>query len=266
MLADRDRRDFSANRAYLEVVAGTSALALSCASRQPGTGSNAIRPCEGIDPALDSPDKFWVREALRLSEERFRRITENMCDLLCYTDIEGRYLYLTPSYKSVLGYDPLELLGELIFERVHPEDLGRVVSEFQSAVAVRRPGQAELRYRHADGHYVWIHSTGTVITNDQDEPVGTVVSSRDITERREAEQARRESEEKYRTLVESIQDGVFLVQDTRIVFANGACAEMIGWSPEEMIGVDFHELVAPEDRAMVEDSWGRPCPGSMSSK
>ncbi len=253
MLADRDRRDFSVNRAYLEIVAGTSALALSCASRQPNTGRNANRPCEGIDPALDLPDKFWVSEALRLSEERFRRITENMCDLLCYSDIEGRYLYLTPSYKRLLGYDPLDLLGELMFERVHPEDLGRVVSEFQSAVAERRPGQAELRYRHADGHYVWIHSTGTVITNDQDEPVGTVVSSRDITERREAEQARRESEEKYRTLVESIQDGVFLVQDTRIVFANGACAEMIGWSPEEMIGVDSHELVAPEDRTMVED-------------
>ncbi|MCU0596294.1 MAG: PAS domain S-box protein, partial [Desulfobacterota bacterium] len=237
----------------LEILAGTAALAISCASRQQIAWRTATGPREWVDPAMDLQDRFWVSEALRLSEERFRLITENMCDLLCYTDTEGRYLYLTPSYKRILGYDPLDLLGELIFQRVHPEDLEHVVGEFQSAVASRRLGQAELRYRHADGRYIWIHSTGTVITNDQGEPVGTVVNSRDITERKGAEQARQESEEKYRTLVESIQDGVFLVQNARIRFANGACAEMIGWSPEEIVGVDFRELVAPEDRAMVED-------------
>ncbi len=253
MLADNDYRDFSAHRSYLEILTGYAALALASASLQEAAGGKAEESGEEVEESSDYTDRSWVNEALRLSEERFRRITENMYDLLCYTDIQGRYLYLTPSYKRVLGYDPLDLLGESVFERVHPEDLEHVVKEFQKAITSRMSGQAELRYRHADGRYIWIHSTGTVITNELGEPVGAVINTRDITERREAEQALHESEEKYRTLVESIQDGVFLVQDARVLFTNAAFAEMIGRIPDEVIGGDFRMLIAPEDRSTIED-------------
>jgi PAS domain S-box-containing protein len=252
LLTDQKQRDFSVHRAYLEIASDCAALALSAAFSEEAAGGPAPKSIGDAGNPGDRSKMDRVSEALRLSEEKFRRITDNMCDLVCHTDMQGRYLYITPSYKSILGYAPPDLLGESMFERIHPEDLESALLEFRKGVETRMPGQAELRYRHADGHYVWLHATGNAIFNEYGEPVGTVVSSRDITERRKAEQARQESEEKYRTLVESIQDGVFLIQDFLIRFGNAPLAEMIGYSPQGLMGMDFRDLIAPEDLPMVE--------------
>ncbi|VVB90860.1 Methanogenesis regulatory histidine kinase FilI [uncultured archaeon] len=79
----------------------------------------------------------------------------------------------------------------------------------------------------------------------------------DITERKRAEEALQQSEEKYRTLIDNIQDGVFLIQDAKIQFANEAFARMAGYTVEEITGKDFRELVAPEDLEIVADRYHR---------
>lgn len=76
-----------------------------------------------------------------------------------------------------------------------------------------------------------------------------------ISDRKKAEEALVESEKKYRTLIENIQDGVFIVQDSRIQFANDAFAMIAGYTVEEVVGRDFWEFVAPEDLEMVRDSY-----------
>ncbi len=78
-----------------------------------------------------------------------------------------------------------------------------------------------------------------------------------IAERKKAEETLEESEKKYRTLIENIQDGVFIIQDSRIQFANDAFARMVGYSVEEVVGRDFLGFVAPEDLEMVEDRYNR---------
>ncbi len=78
-----------------------------------------------------------------------------------------------------------------------------------------------------------------------------------ITERQKAEEALVESEKKYRTLIENIQDGVFIVQDSRIQFANDAFAMIAGYTVEDVVGRDFWEFVAPEDLEMVRDRYHR---------
>ena len=79
----------------------------------------------------------------------------------------------------------------------------------------------------------------------------------EITERQRAEASLRESEEKYRTLIENIQDGVFLIQDLKIQFVNEAFVKMVGYTVDEVAGMDFRQLIAPEDVAMVVDRYRR---------
>jgi len=79
----------------------------------------------------------------------------------------------------------------------------------------------------------------------------------EITERRRVEASLRESEEKYRTLIENIQDGVFLIQDLKIQFVNEAFVKMVGYTVDEVAGMDFRQLIAPEDVAMAVDRYRR---------
>ncbi|HEX7627479.1 MAG TPA: PAS domain S-box protein, partial [Candidatus Methanoperedens sp.] len=86
---------------------------------------------------------------------------------------------------------------------------------------------------------------------------GVIEYVRDITERKRVEEKLKQSEEKYRLLIENIQEGVFVIQDTKMVFVNQAFAEITGYSIEEIIGTDFYHFVAPEDLEMVKDRYYR---------
>lgn len=86
---------------------------------------------------------------------------------------------------------------------------------------------------------------------------GVIEYVRDITERKRMEEEIKQSEEKYRLLIENIQEGVFVIQDAKMVFVNKAIAAISGYSIEEIIGMDFHSFVAPEDLEMVQDRYYR---------
>jgi PAS domain S-box-containing protein len=130
-----------------------------------------------------------AEEALRDSEERYRAIAENTHDLICETSSTGRFLYLSPNYRDVLGYEPRELLGRSVHEHVHPDDCPAVKGEFERGMRTLRPGQAVFRYRHRNGEWRWFESTGKAFWTTTGEIRGVVVS-RDITERKKMEEER----------------------------------------------------------------------------
>ena len=142
--------------------------------------------------ALDEADihrrRRQTEDALRASEERFRLLVENSSDLVCEASLDGRFVYLSPNFQTVLGYEITDLLGTSIFEHVHPEDL----PHFQAAF-----GQAELRtqfrYRHVNGSFRWFEITGRVFSSgDGQQRVGII--GRDITERKSLEEELRQSQ------------------------------------------------------------------------
>jgi PAS domain S-box-containing protein len=135
----------------------------------------------------DITDRNRVEEALRVSEEQLRLITNNMLDMVVQTDLEGIYLYASPSHKSILGYEPTSLLGKSTFDLIHPEDVERVRTQTFSAIQEGRSGNLEYRYRHADGYYLWLESAAALIYDNQKVPVGAVFTTRDITARKQAE-------------------------------------------------------------------------------
>ncbi|HEY1012532.1 MAG TPA: ATP-binding protein [Herpetosiphonaceae bacterium] len=111
-------------------------------------------------------------------------IVERTSDLICLLDEEGRYVYLSPSYKAVLGFEPTALLGVSCFSLLHPADAEQVGAQWAKVVA-QGQGRAVYRYQHADGSWRWIE-TNASITDYQGQQYAIGVS-RDITERKRAE-------------------------------------------------------------------------------
>ena len=137
--------------------------------------------------AKDITERKKADEALRESEERFRRITENMMDMVTQTDVQGICQYASPSFKTILGYEPKSMLGKSLFELVHPEDLNGTLEIALKALATRSTAKFDYRYKHADGHYVWLQSVGNPLFDLTGQISGTVLVTRDITERIEYE-------------------------------------------------------------------------------
>lgn len=128
-----------------------------------------------------------VEEKVYLSEQRLRQITNNMLDILAQMDNNGVLYFVSPSFRSALGYDPQELCGHFIMEYIHPEDLDNIVNITIEAFALAASVRLEVRLRHADGHYRWFECVGKPSHAD-DRLVGLIFSGRDITERKRMEE------------------------------------------------------------------------------
>lgn len=187
-----------------------------------------------------------AEKALQLSEERYRQITEHMRDLVCQADTDGLYQYISPSYRQLLGYVAEDLLGEPVFARVHPDDLQLVLEGYHTGVGSGQPQVVEFRYRHAEGHYLWIQSAGNFIHDSKGNLLGTVISSCDITERKRVEAALQESEQRLNMLASATFEGIALSEDGIFIDLNNQLAGMLGYDRQELIGQEISQVVAPE--------------------
>jgi diguanylate cyclase (GGDEF)-like protein/PAS domain S-box-containing protein len=167
-------------------------------------------------------------------------------DIFTVLEVDGTIRYESPSIEKVLGYRPDELVGQNAFGYVHPEDLEVVIDAFAEGIldtgSTRR---VEFRFRHRDGS--WRHLEGIGV-NLLDEPgiAGIVVTSRDISARKRAEEELRESEERYRAVVEQSMDGIYLFDagTKRILETNPALRKMLGYSADELRGMDLYDISA----------------------
>jgi PAS domain S-box-containing protein len=159
--------------------------------------------------------------ALRDNERRFRALIEHSTDSISVVDADNHIIYLSPSVRSVEGYAPEELIGRNGLENTHPDDLTRVEVYVRQLLAA--PGESIpvlWRRRHKDGRWLWLEGYATNLLGD---PVirGIVTNYRDVTQRREAEAALRESQALYRSLVDQMPAGVFRKDaEGRYVFVN----------------------------------------------
>ena len=157
-------------------------------------------------------------------------------------------------WKRQIGYEEDEITDS--FEewecRVHPDDLPRVLDKIQGFVATGSPSyEIEFRFRHRDGRYLWILTRASLIKNDEGQAVRVMGSHVDITERKQAEDALRQSEELHRALITSSPAGVLVLQNGRYTFANDAAKRLLGYEPHETIDRSALELIHPDSREMV---------------
>lgn len=195
-----------------------------------------------------------VEEALRQSEEHFRLLIENQRDIIILLNSDGTVRYQSPSAERELGYTPEEVIGRSGFDLIHPEDLPRVLQAF--ADIVQKPGLTpplELRVRHKNGSWRVLEALGNNLLHD---PVvaGIIVNTRDITDRKRAEEALRESEERYRDLFENASDAIAIVgTDGGIIDVNRATETMLGYARAQMVGRRYHDYLTPAARGAWDE-------------
>jgi len=180
-----------------------------------------------------------AEKLFREAENRLRQITENMQDMLLLTDTNLVCTYASASHKWILGYDPKEMVGKAVDDFIHPDDLTKAMEAAEKAFKDTSGGKMEVRVRRAEGSYILAEGIGKILTDESGQVIGTVLTSRDITERKRIEQALEASEKKYRKLFEEARDAIF-VADTEtgiLIDCNHAATVLIGRERSELIGI-----------------------------
>ncbi|BDZ71072.1 PAS domain S-box protein [Methanobacterium petrolearium] len=203
--------------------------------------------------ARDITQEKRAERALEESEAQLTMVTTNMADIICQTNEEGVYIYISPSVESVLGYKPDELIGKSMFDFIHSEDVNILTSCIQDAAGSCISQSVRYRFKKADGSYIWIGTTETPLFNDEGDVNGFVCNSRDITQQKEMEDALRESEEKYRSLIESANDPIALFDENGIILlSNKAGANSLNMEPADLLGSSLWELFPDAAKKQIE--------------
>jgi PAS domain S-box-containing protein len=228
-LASRVLRDFERQSEFLETLAGQVSGALVNA-----------RLFEAVRQEL--MERVKVEAALRDSERQFRLLAENSADMISCHDPEGVYMYASPACSVILGYAPNEMIGRSAFEFIHPDDLEKVEQSRMLVVEKTDVNIIAYRLRCKDGSYRWCESTSHSVRHHETGKVVEIqVSTRDITERRRAEQALHEEENRTRSIVDSVPIGMHIYRldsEGRLIFigANPAADTILGIDNSGFIG------------------------------
>jgi PAS domain S-box-containing protein len=189
--------------------------------------------------------------------DEYKILLENSSALIALVDLNGLFQFASPSSEAILGYNPEQLTNENAFEYIHPDDREQIRDSFE-ALAQSENGtkeREEYRFRHADGHWVWLESVTTNKTGTAVE--GFVISSRDISHRKNLEQELANERDRYSTVIDSSHDGIFIVQNGEFVFANPRCLHILRYEESEFLGKYFLDVVAPKDRDLVRERYER---------
>jgi len=178
-------------------------------------------------------DRAAAQSALRESEEHFRTLIENSSDIITILNPRGKILFESPSVQGALGYTPEDLVGKNAFDLVHPNDLQGVLAAFSGELKEGAGmGEAvEYRFRHRDGSWRYLESIGENMIHDP-HVRGIVVNSRDITERKRAEERIHEQA----ALLDKATDAIMtLTLEGEITFWNLGAERLYGWRNDEVV-------------------------------
>jgi PAS domain S-box-containing protein len=214
------------------------------ASAHPLTRHGNERPHAVALSLTDVTESRAATEAEQRSRDRFRSLIEHSSDVVTIVDDRGRVTYESPAVEAVLGYAPGELVGPGRLGRVHPDDVNAAVTAVTGLIG--RPGESvscEYRIQARDGRWRVLES---VAANRLHDPavLGIVIHTRDVTERRETEAALRATTSRLENLVQNLQAGVLVEDETRriaLVNSEMLAALSIDLPPEAMVGADCSE-------------------------
>ena len=202
--------------------------------------------------ALDITDRVEAERSARTSEDRFRSLVQHSSDVITIYNSDGVIRFQSPSVEAVLGYRPDELVGHSSFENVHPDDVERARQAF--FYLVNNPGTdkvVEFRCRHKNGSWRVLESTGSNLLHDPS--VGGIVSnSRDISERKQTDEALSNSQKRLALHAQQTLLGVIdFDPDFKVVEWNPAAEGIFGYRRDEALGkhADFMFSQKTPDKA-----------------
>jgi len=149
-----------------------------------------------------------VEKNLRGQQEQFRRLAENITDLVLEMDLSGTIRYASPSHRQVLNVEPHTLIGTNAYKLVHENDLALALTVAQRSLSMREPSRVQLLIRHGNGYYLPMEVSGRLILTEDGEASGFLLSSRDVSAQKAAEAAIHASESKFRSIIETLPLGI----------------------------------------------------------
>ena len=189
-----------------------------------------------------------AQERVRETAKKLQTIFDSVNDGLAIMDKSLTVQEVNKYRLEVSGSNRDQVIGKKCYEafqhRDRPCDICPVQPVFERGKAVRLEQSTILK----DGTVKYFDAQGTPIFDDDGNVVQVVGSARDITDKKRTEEARRESEGKYKTLVESSLTGIFIHQDGKYVFVNDRFAQIHGYTPEELLGKEYLTLIHPDER------------------
>ena len=197
----------------------------------------------------DITERKKMEEALRQSEGRYRTILEETGDGYFETDLAGNFIFVNDAQTRLLGYSRGEMVG-MNFRAFTPEEKVKVV--FEAYKRMYKTGEPLRTFVdeiiRKDGSHGFAETSAFPIRNDKGEIIGFRGVRRNITERKKMEEALRQSEERYRTILEEMEDSYFEVDlGGHLTFVNSSTCRNLGYSREELIGMSYKGFTAEED-------------------
>jgi len=207
--------------------------------------------------ARDITDRKLAEKNLRDSEEMYRTLVLIAPDAISIADLEGRFVYLSPKTLQLHGYDHAgELLGKSSLDLIAPEDQVKAASGLAAVLEKGHVQNLQGTFLRKDGSCFVGELNAALIRDADGHPRNIVAFTRDITDRKLADDALRESEERYRTLVETSPDSIILsTLDGVILMINQSSLDLFGCSrQDELLRMNVIDLIVPEERRKALES------------
>jgi len=223
------------------------------------TVSRVRDPQGGGDLAVaivaDITEQKRAEEALRASEERWRRVFESSAIPMALADGNRRIVAVNPACERLLGYTPEEFLAMSALDFKYGDDRAvsaRMLDELERGV--RRDFQAEMRFRRKDGEIIWVNASVSYVPATEITLALFPAVIEDITDRKRAETALRASEERWRTVFETASVGIATSDaERRILCANAALQRMLGYGEAELQAMGWADLTHADDGMLTAD-------------
>jgi len=180
----------------------------------------------------DTTELILAEEGLKRSEQKYRLIVEKSTDIIFSFNAAGEFLYVSPSIKNLLGYDPNDLIGHPFQSLIHPADIPVIERAIQRNIrdGSQAPGGNRFRVRHASGEWRWHNTTGNAVYDASGKFVYFIAISRDITEHKKAEELLQATEQNFRNSLDASPMGIRIIDsERRSLYVNQEFLNIFGY-------------------------------------
>jgi len=206
-----------------------------------------------MDTIRDITKRKRAEAAAKESQEKYRTLMDNMNEVVVVVGNDDKIQYVNKKFVEIFGYKPEEIIGELVYQKLFEPKDHDLIKEADHINVEKIINQQDISFVAKDGRKIDFFVSVAPFFDSNGNTLGTIGAMVDITERKKAEKALKESEEKYRTLMENMNEVVMMVDnDDRVQYVNKRFTEIVGYTSEEIVGeIGYIKLLDPKDHAII---------------
>ncbi|MHB8054993.1 MAG: PAS domain S-box protein [Candidatus Aminicenantales bacterium] len=196
-----------------------------------------------------------VKKTINKSEDKYRLLIENSPEVLYTLDAEGVFMFVSPAWTTLLGHPVDQVIGKPFQQFIHPDDRERCLAFLKKTLETgQRQTDIEYRVHHADGTWRWHLSNGFPVKDEAGKVIGYGGIANDITERKPAEEERRESEERSRLIYENMRDTAWLLDMSfKATWISPSVVRTLGFAFEELQNSTLDQHMTPASMALLAE-------------